>query len=125
MKILAIFYEWKNEAGKFSERFVARETYKDLVWLIGGLVCACTMYLKEDKSLILAQERCTSDDCEFHFGNIRSRNPSASVKDCEHGTAHAQATRTHTFSTRGTGNNSGKRKESKSELFAPMKHRKT
>ena len=47
--ILAVFFEWKNTIGKFSEMFIARETYEDLVWLIGRLVCASKMYLKEEK----------------------------------------------------------------------------
>ena len=77
-------------------------------------------YLDSDGSKFLSPDRCMSDCCEFHFGNIRIRNESAGIQNCEHATAHAQAIRTNIFSMNGNNNNVGARKETLSELMAPL-----
>ena len=51
------------------------------------------------------------------------RNPSANAQDCEHATAHSQAVCTHTFTVKGATNTAGARKETFSELMAPMHRR--
>ena len=52
------------------------------------------------------------------------RYNSAGVQSCKHATVHSQAVCTHTFTLRGTTNTSGARKETLSELMAPMYRKK-
>ena len=117
---LNMFTEWKEEAGTFRERFIPRESFDDIIWIVVSIVGLSWKNLDDDGSKILSQDRCMSDCCEFHFGNIRMRNESAGIQNCEHATAHAQAVRTHTFSMNGTNNNAGARKETLTELMAPL-----
>ena len=123
LDILSLYTEWKMDSGPYKERFITRESYEDLSWIIMSTLGVAVENLETDKSKILAQDKNTSDPCEFHFGNTRMRHGSASVQNCVNATAHAQAVRTHTFSLKGNVNTAGARKETLSELMAPMLRR--
>ena len=60
----------------------------------------------------------------FCFRNSPSMANNASVQDCEHGTAHAQASRSNTFKIKGKGNTADSRKETLTELMS-QSHKKT
>ena len=111
LNILNVFTVWKEQAGIFTTQFITRESFEDLNWMILSIIGASSHYLDINKSKTLAQDRSNSDDCEHHFCNIRIRNSSASVQNCEHWAAHAQAVRSSTFKIKGKGNTSDTRKE--------------
>ena len=66
---------------------------------------------KTDGSRRFDQGRSGSDCCEHHFTNIRMRYQSASLIDCQVGTANAQSSRSNTFTTKSNANTAGSRKE--------------
>ena len=47
--VLRLFEEWRSEVGGFNEKFITKQTWEDLVWMVFGLAgVAC--FLKEDGS---------------------------------------------------------------------------
>jgi hypothetical protein len=76
---LALFAEWKKEAGKNTNSFLPQSTYEDLCWMIFGLVGLSQNYLKADKSRVLVQRRLSTDNVEHTFGHVRANNPEFSV----------------------------------------------
>ena len=117
---LALFSDWKLEAGKFKERFIKQEGYEDLTWMIMAVASVTFKFLKDDKSFVFDQGRSRSDCCEHHFGNICMKYNSANTQHCEHGTAKANTARSCFFSIQSRTNKSGTRKEKQAELFEPM-----
>ena len=97
LSTLALFTEWKEEAGKFDERFIPTQSYKDLTWMIFSVVGISILNLKEDGTLVFDQGRGGSDCCEHHFGNICMRYGSANIHNCESATGKATASRSCTF----------------------------
>lgn len=54
--ILRLVEEWKAECGgKFNNKFITKQTYEDLLWVIYGIAGVASCYLKEDGSLTLDQ----------------------------------------------------------------------
>ena len=69
--VLRMFEEWKDECGGFNDKFVTAQTYEDLVWMVFGIAGVASLYLKDDKSLVMHQGRSGSDVCEHFFSQIR------------------------------------------------------
>ena len=124
LDLLALFTDWKKEAGSSKHQFITRESYEDMTWMVYAVVGVASQYLKEDGHRNFDQGRSGSDCCEHHFANIRMRYSSASLIDCEVGTANAQTSRSNTFTTKSNANTAGARKETKNELFAPLTRKK-
>ena len=120
---LKIFAAWKKEADSNKEHFITPESYEDMTWMIYAVIGVAVTHLSDDGSKKMDQGRFGSDVCENHFSNNRTKYPSASLVDCEVGTANSQSSRTHTFSTKTGSNTSGSRKETETEIFAQI-HRK-
>ena len=120
LSTLAIFTDWKKEAGKFDERFIPIQSYEDMTWMIFSVVGISILYLNEDGSLVFDQGRSGSDCCEHHFGNIRMRYGSANILNCELATGKATSSRSCTFVAVSRTNTAGARKETTSELFDPL-----
>ena len=80
--ILQVFEEWKEEAGGLTNKYITRETYEDLKWMVFGLAGLACTYLKEDKSLKLHQGRSGSDVCEHFFAKIRQVNTNPTMQQC-------------------------------------------
>ena len=120
LETLALFNDWKKEAGKFKERFITSERFENLTWMIFAVVGVSITYLSKEKIHVFDQGRSGSDCCEHHFGNIRMRYNSANQQNCEHATAKATTSRSCTFTTQARTNTSGARKETKTEVFAPL-----
>ena len=120
LNLLVLFTEWKREAGSLKFHFITRESYEDMSWMVFAVVGVASTYLKTDSSRRFDQGRSGSDCCEHHFANIRMRYQSASLIDCEVGTANAQTSRSNTFTTKSNASTAGTRKETRNELLAPI-----
>ena len=79
LEILALFFDWNEECGKFKERFIPRESYEDFIWMVFAVIGVSVFYLEIDGSCVFDQGRSGSDCCEHHFGNIRMRYTSANI----------------------------------------------
>ena len=88
----------------FKERTITSESYENLTWMVFSVIGVATTFLEEDGSKMFDQGRSGSDVLEHHFSNIRSKYPSATLYNCEIGTANAQACRSNTFNTKSGGN---------------------
>eukprot|EP00957_Ditylum_brightwellii_P065501 4968530-Ditylum_brightwellii.AAC.1 len=53
--------EWKDDAGGFSNKFITKQSYEDLVWMIFGLAGVCCTYLEDDGSSVIHQGRSGTD----------------------------------------------------------------
>ena len=124
LNILKLFTTWKQEPGSKKENFITSESYDDLVWMVYAVVGVATHYLDEDGKKTMDQGRSGSDVLENHFSNNRTKYSSASLHNCNVGTANAQASRTHTFSTKTGTNHSGTRKETQVEIFSEIQRKK-
>lgn len=72
--ILRVVEEWKAECGGLNAKFITKQTYEDLLWLVYGLAGVASYYLKEDRSLSIDQGRLGSDIMEHFFSMIRDSN---------------------------------------------------
>ena len=72
---LRVFEEWKEECGGLNKKFITRETYEDLKWLIFAVACFAALYLKTDLSNTLNQGRTGSDICEHFFALLKAGCP--------------------------------------------------
>jgi hypothetical protein len=72
--ILRLVEEWRRECGGFNKRFITRQTYEDLLWVVYGIIGTSSYYLKEDRSLSLDQGRLGSDVMEHFFAMICDNN---------------------------------------------------
>jgi hypothetical protein len=72
--ILRVVEEWKLECGGFNKRFLTRQTYEDLLWVVYGIAGIASCYLKDDGSLTLDQGRLGSDIMEHLFSMMRDDN---------------------------------------------------
>jgi hypothetical protein len=72
--ILRVVEEWKAECGGFNAKFITKQTYEDLLWLVYGIAGVASYYLKEDRSLSIDQGRLGSDIMEHFFSMIRDNN---------------------------------------------------
>ncbi|KAL7538982.1 hypothetical protein ACHAXR_008930 [Thalassiosira sp. AJA248-18] len=72
--ILQLFEEWKKDAGGLNKKFITRQIYEDLCWMVFGMAGLACTYLEEDKSKQIHQGRSGSDVCEHFFAKIRQVN---------------------------------------------------
>jgi hypothetical protein len=72
--VLRIVKEWKRECGGFNKKFLTRQTYEDLQWVVYGIAGVASCYLKEDGSVALDQGRLGSGIMEHFFSMMRDDN---------------------------------------------------
>ena len=121
--VLRLFEEWRSEVGGFNEKFITKQTWEDLVWMVFGLAgVAC--FLKEDGSEQMHQGRSGSDVCEHFFSQIRYINSNPNAQQANEGASAMSGDigmDIVSFSTESKGN-SGKRKGTTAEdLFREIK----
>ena len=77
--MLRLFEIWRRECGEFNEKFITKQTWEDLVWMVLGLAGTACCYLNEDGSRVMHQGRSGSDVCEHFFSQVRyiNSNPNA------------------------------------------------
>ena len=123
IEILEVFAEWKAGA-KFKANFIPWQSYEDLVQLVTTNIGIATIYLKEDKSRTMVQQRSGSDDCEHEFGGIRQRNAKPAALDIQQGVARRTGTRTSTFNALSKANTSGDKSIFTNEITATLNRKK-
>ena len=77
---LHLFEKWRKDAGGYTEKFITRQTYEDLQWLVYGYAAHAALYLKEDGSRVMHQGRGGSDVCEHFFSKIRYINSNPTMQ---------------------------------------------
>lgn len=90
--VLREFEKWKKECGGLNKKFITRQTYEDLKWLVFGIASVAGLYLKEDKSLVMDQGRLGSDTCEHFFAMIRDGNPNPDPHQADQQASHVSST---------------------------------
>ena len=85
LKILKLFTEWKVECKKYPKKFITRESYEDLCWMVFGVVGIACTYLKEDGSCKMHQGRSGTDPLEHLFCKLRSKNSNGTQLDYNQG----------------------------------------
>ena len=78
--VLRTFEDWREECGGFNNKFITRQTWEDLVWLVFGYAAHAALYLKEDGSNVMNQGRGGSDCCEHLFGKCRYINSNPTMQ---------------------------------------------
>jgi hypothetical protein len=104
---MILFVEWEKEAGKKKHHFIPASTHQDLCWLCLSTIGMGRLYLNEDKSKAMSQDRHGSDCCEHHFGNMKGKNPNGTKADCDEATAKSTSVRSNTFNTSAKTNTAG------------------
>lgn len=112
--ILQLFEEWKKEAGGLTKKYITRETYEDLKWMVFGLAGLACTYLKDDNSLKLHQGRSGSDVCEHFFAKIRQINTNPTMQQCREITSKISGLKTgsgHLFQFSSGANTAGQKRD--------------
>jgi hypothetical protein len=124
LNILAVFNDWRLEAGGDKDSFVPLATYDDLCWIIFAVVGVGKTHLLNDKTRIMLQKSSGTDICEKRFCNIRNQFDQPALDKCRQGTAHSQAVWSNTFNGKDKGNTSGVAKHYRfDELNLPVMKR--
>jgi hypothetical protein len=121
LSILRLFEEWKRESGKAKKKFITKETYEDLCWMVFGTVTLACTYLKSDGSNKMDQGRSGTDPLEHFFCKVRRKNPNGGEQDCRESTSTISAGTggSHLFSRSG-GQNTAKSHVDPRDYFRPM-----
>ena len=124
--ILQLFEEWRKEAGGFNEKFITRQTYEDLQWLVFGMVGIACYYLKDNKSRWMNQKNGGSDPCEHFFAKTRQVNPLPTLKQCREITSKLSGVKigTSNMFTFNSKNNTGGVKREHEMYIEKVPHRK-
>ena len=104
---LALFTEWKVEAGADTEEFIPNTLYQDLCWLCLGTIGMASFYLSRDKIYVMAQHRSGSDCVEHHFGNADQRNSNGTVLNMTEASARSTGVRCNSFNVCSKANTAG------------------
>ena len=123
--VLQLFKEWKGEAGGFTSKFITRETYEDLKWMVFGLAGVACTYLDEDKSKQLHQGRSGSDVCEHFFAKLRQGSPNVTLAQANQKLSKISAqgaSDSHLFMFKGKQNAAGTKREN-AAYFDPVAKR--
>ena len=122
--VLRLVEEWKKEAGGFTTKFITKQTYEDLLWLVFGIAGLASFYLKEDGSIAFDQGRLGSDVMEHFFSMIRSDNSNPDLGATRQaagkiGSLNAVVSGNMFVGKRGRSNTAGAAVDAK-ELIAPL-----
>jgi hypothetical protein len=124
LNILAVFYDWRLEAGDDKDSFVPLTTYEDLCWIIFAVVGVGKTHLLDDKTRIMLKNISGTDICDKHFCNIRNQFDQPAVDNYRQGTGRSQAVRSNTVNGKDKGNTSGVAKHYRfDELNLPVMKR--
>ena len=116
--ILRLFEDWKKEAGGFTDKFLTRQTYEDLVWMVFGVAALACTYLEEGN--ILHQGRGGSDVVEHFFAMIRNINPNPTLQQLRQCASKcSNFVKSNLFSWKGK-NNAGGAPKGHDDYMAPM-----
>ena len=122
-EILRLFEDWKEEAGGFTDKFITRQTYEDLVWMVFGVAAIACTCLEEDESLVFHQGRSGSDPCEHFFAMIKNINPNPTLQQLRQCSSKcANFIKSNLFSFKGKNNAAGAPKDH-SDYMQPMMKR--
>ena len=78
--VLRLFEEWKEESGGFTKKFITKQMYEDLVWMVFGVAAHAVLYLKDDKSRVMHQGRSGTDFLEHFFAKLRYINSNPTMQ---------------------------------------------
>lgn len=118
-----MFEDWKEEAGGFTDKFITRQTYEDLVWMVFGVAAIACTCLEEDESLVFHQGRSGSDPCEHFFAMIKNINPNPTLQQLRQCSSKcANFIKSNLFSFKGKNNAAGAPKDH-SDYMQPMMKR--
>ena len=98
-----------------TKKFITRETYEDMKWMVFGLAGLACTYLKDDNSLKLHQGRSGSDVvCEHFFAKIRQINTNPTMQQCREITSKISGLKTgagHLFQFSSGANTAGQKRD--------------
>ena len=121
--ILRLFEEWKQEVG-LTDRFITRQTYEDLVWMVFGLAGIACVYLDTDGNKKMHQGRSGTDVCEHFFAMIRSINSNPNLQQCREGASKVSSSiKSNLFTGTKGGQNTAGTKREHDDFFNPL-HKK-
>ena len=80
--ILRVFAEWRGQCkGKGnSSKFITYQTFDDLRYMVFGIAAHASLFLKDDKSNVMRQERHGTDCCEHFFSKCRYINSNPTMQ---------------------------------------------
>jgi hypothetical protein len=85
LEILKLFTTWKKECKGNANKFITRETYEDLCWMVFGLVGIACTYLDENGSRVMDQGLSGTDPLEHLFCKLRMKNSNGTQRDYNQG----------------------------------------
>lgn len=133
LEILALFTEWQREGGEYSEQFITRQSYEDLVWMVFGFVGVAKYYLLDSYVHVktggngsgkwsgvraMFQRWGGTDVCEHHFANVRGActNPNAQMANRAGGVGSCNTT--NEFDIKTKSNTSGAMRPTSDQYMA-------
>ena len=121
--ILRVFEEWKTESGGFTKKYITKQTYEDLVWMIFGVAAHAALYLKTDGSNTMHQGRSGTDVCEHFFAMIRYINSNPTMQQAREGASKVSSgigMESHKFSTESKTNSGTADDVTPADMLAPI-----
>ena len=89
--ILRVFAEWQGQCkGKGNRiKFITYQIFDDLRYMVSGIAAHASLFLKEDKSNVMRQERHETYCCEHFFSKCRYINSNPNMQQQRENTSLA------------------------------------